>query len=218
MYGIWLVSVASWILVTPMDVALRVFLLCGIVVLTVASWHGLRRRLGGDKTGTSPSVAMNVLRPFRSADGVGHFAEEGMRQVEEAEAKCDGLMTLVSDMFSEGSISWRRFLDAVAGTCDAIKANAMTMSEEIELTHDLDACDIRSQNPIATEMRRERRRMHDSRVTSISDTLRDNERLLFEMDKLREELLLLRQRDISMDNKDALDEIQRLIRDTPSYT
>lgn len=219
----------AWILFLPVDIVIRVILFCVVGGLTAAVLLVARKRNSegrlvarqtadrlGQVVGNASDIC-DMLEPLQSATGIGHFAETGIRQVEESELKRADLTRIISEVFSEGSISWRRFSDTVDGTCETIRTNTLTIGREMELLRDLDARDVRSQDPITAESRSERRQMHDKGVTSISETLQDNERLLLEMDKLKKELLSLRQRSLSADNKDALDEIRQLVHDTSQY-
>lgn len=219
----------AWILFLPVDIVIRVILFCVVGGLTAAALLVARKRNSegrlvagqtanrlGQAAGNASEIC-DMLEPLQSATGIGHFAETGIRQVAESELKRADLTRTISEVFSEGSISWQRFSATVDSTCETIRTNTLTIGREMELLRDLDARDVRSQDPITAESRSERRQMHDKGVTSISETLQDNERLLLEMDKLKKELLSLRQRSLSADNKDALDEIRQLVHDTSQY-
>lgn len=167
--------------------------------------------------GTDVNDACSLLSEHVGNADVGVLAEDGLRQVDAATTKHGQVMSLVDETFSSGSLSWNRFAGTVDDTCDAIGRNAVAMADDLREYDEMRLNEEATRHLSMARIRDEQRQAEDALITSMHQHVRDNEMLLLELDKLRQELLRLKGDRSTEDNTTALEEIRRLVAETPEY-
>ena len=170
-----------------------------------------------------------VLEEYSDEPYVGGIASDALEQVQSARRKRDRLQKIISQQFSEGSLSWDRFSSLVDTAERTVLRNAALVANNVQ-SFDREgftkerAADKRlgrASNTVlddqTTGVHEESLALYDKALSDMREVITANDRVLLEMGKLELELSKLETDDVTEANEGTLEELQNLINETRYY-
>ena len=165
-----------------------------------------------------------VLREYVETPYVGGIASDALDQVQSASRKRTRLHKAIGAQFSEGSITWDRFVGLVDQAVQTILRNAALLAnnvqtfDRVEYAKDLaDARRMRDDDSPSAQVQREQVAVHEQELAHMHEVISANERMLLELGKLELELGKLEAGSTHGDSDETLAELSTLIAETQYY-
>lgn len=154
-----------------------------------------------------------VLEEYAQTPYVGAIALETLEQVHSAERKRGRLRKVISNQFSQGSMSWDKFCGLVDMANRTVLRNAALVANSIQ-SFDREGYKkaLRSKDRHAEELA-----LYDRSLAGMREVMEANERVLLEMGKLELELSSLEADDTREAASETIEELQSLIEETRYY-
>ena len=222
LYTPWLVGLAPSdpsILRAGLSVICAILLVGAFGASTYAYLHEPEFRLLEAAEVNEPDDVLPQLRALAELPTVGSYAEEAAGQVESAAHRRDRLARVVGAKFTEGSLSWERFMAVVDAAERTLLRNCALLSNRIQ-SFDVDSYRqtkrlVPGRQPDALDA--ERTDLYEEALSDMREVIEANERLLLEMGKLEMELSDLETDGNRVDNTRMLDEVKDLLEQTKYY-
>lgn len=179
-----------------------------------------------EDAGASAAEITGLLKQYTRADGVNTRARKALAQVDSANRKRENLRALISGKFTEGSLSWDKFVAAIDAAYNVLLRNLTQLTNRVQT---FDAEDYRVQkrersgvayrrDGISDTVQDERWEAMEASLAEMDQILTANERLLLDLDKFALEFSKLDQEGSSENRVDAmLEEIQQLTEELKYY-
>ena len=166
-----------------------------------------------------------VLGEYEKSNVVGTYAKHAIAELESAEMKRAHLYETISSKFSEGSLTWMKFVEVVDAATNAIAHNSSILARRIQ-TFDVDDYNRTTRNTITglfnrttipDSLRQEKREVYEMSLNDMRGIVAANERLLLELDKFKNEMALLETNANAEVNTYLLEEVNALVEETKYY-
>ncbi len=222
LYTPWLVGLTP---ADPSIVRASLSVICGIVLAgafagsTYVYLHEAEYRLLETSEVNEADDVLPQLRGLSDTPVVGTFAQQASTQVESAGYRHERLRRVVSATFSEGSLSWDKFMAVIDASQRTLLRNCALLANRIH-AFDVDAYrSARRKRPDADAqaLDGERLAVYDGALAGMREVIEANERLLLEMGKLEMEISDMKADDAREDNTRMLDEVRELVEQTKYY-
>ena len=176
--------------------------------------------------GASSAEISSILKRYTRADGVDTRARKALAQLDGANRKRENLRALISGKFTEGSLSWDKFVAAVDAAYEVLLRNLTQLTNRVQT---FDAEDFRVQkrersgaafkrDGISDDVQDQRWEAMQASLAEMDGILTANERLLLDLDKFALELGQLDQEGSSENRVDEmLEEIRQLTEELKFY-
>ena len=163
-----------------------------------------------------------VLEEYEDTPYVGGIASDALEQVHSAGRKRKRLQKIIGMQFSEGSISWDRYISLVDGAERTIVRNASLVANGVQ-SFDREgfgrakASERRANELSSHEMKQQGLALYDEQLAHMREIITANERVLLELGKLELELSKLEADDVTEESGQTIEELQTLIDETRYY-
>ncbi len=156
-----------------------------------------------------------VLEEYVDTPYVGGIAGDALEQVHSAERKKKRLHKVIGIQFSEGSISWDRFVTLVDTAERTVLRNSALVANNVQSFDREGYAQEKAHH--GSGAHDERLALYDQQLSRMREVVTANERVLLEMGKLELELSRLEEDDTLEDNGQTVEELQSLIEETKYY-
>lgn len=167
----------------------------------------------------SQKDVLKVVSPYADDEALGTYAQSVIDIFNKADLRRKGIYSLMEQEFSKESLTWDKFSGPVDGGFDAIVRNAAQIANRMQA---FDSAEYLRMDRIERAGGYDPQSNEVSRLEVMRATLKEmdelqarNEELLGELERLQAELTKLT--GSSIDNNEALEEIQRLSEDAKFY-
>lgn len=161
----------------------------------------------------SDEEVVPVLEEYRDAPVVGDIANEALEQIHSSSRKRRRLLKIISVQFSEGSMSWDKFVSMVDIADRTVLRNAALVANGVQSFDREGYAKARKRGSAQSE----EVALYDRSVAGMQEVLEANDRVLLEMGKLELELTQLESGDTRNDASQTVEELQNLIEETKYY-
>lgn len=222
LYTPWLVGL------TPSDPSILragLSVICGILLAggfgasTYAYLHEPEYRLLESAEVNEADDVLPQLHGLSELAVVGPYAREAATQVETAQHRYGRLRRVIGTTFSEGSMSWDKFMAVVDAAERTLLRNCALLANRAQ---SFDAEGYRQMRRQLTKgssgaAGKEGLSIYEDALSDMSEVIEANERLLLEMGKLEMEISDMESDDNREDNTRMLDEVRELVEQTKYY-
>lgn len=154
-----------------------------------------------------------VLEQYLEAPYVKEIAGETLEQIHSAERKRKRLHKIIGVQFSEGSISWDKFIGLVDMADRTVLRNSALIANGVQSFDREGYAKAKRRGSNQTEQLA----LYDQSFANMQEIIDANERVLLEMAKLEMELTQLEADDTREDASQTIEELQGLIEETRYY-
>lgn len=159
------------------------------------------------------------LRELSELPVVAPYVSEAAGQVESMDHRRRRLRKVIGSTFSEGSLSWEKFMAVVDAADRTLLRNCALLANRAQ---SFDAEGYRKTKRLlpssgTQELDEERLRMYEGALEDMREVIEANERLLLEMGKLEMQVSDMEADDNREDNTRMLDEVKELVEQTKYY-
>lgn len=166
-----------------------------------------------------------MLTDYEKTSVVGTYARHAIDELDRAAAKRDSLYQKIGQKFSEGSLTWHKFIDVVDAADQAITQNTALLARRIQ---DFDVEDYNKnardtisgmfkRTTIPESLRHEKRELYQSSLNDMRGIVSANERILLELDRFDLEMGQLETNASAEVNNQLLEEVNTLVEETKYY-
>ncbi len=172
--------------------------------------------------GATAEKITNAMRGFEGAPYVGEYARAVISTLQKAEFRRKGLFSAINREFEANTITWDKFSAPVDVAMDGILRNCAQLANRVQ---GFDVAEYerlkRLVNAGACEKgssKWERWKIYENTLAEMDEIQRDNEKLLFELEKLQDELGKLGGKNPGGTTDEIAEEIRRLSEDAKYYS
>ena len=166
-----------------------------------------------------------MLGEFEKTSVVGTYAKHGIAELESAERKREKLYAEIGKKFSEGSLTWMKYVEVVDAATNAIAHNTALLARRIQ-AFDVEDYNRTSRNTITglfnrnslpDDIKQEKRQVYELSLNDMRGIVAANERLLVELEKFGIEMGQLETSASAEVNNRLLEEVTTLVEETKYY-
>jgi hypothetical protein len=154
-----------------------------------------------------------VLEEYVDTPYVGGIAADALEEVHSASRKKARLNKVIALQFSEGSLSWDRFVTLVDTAERTVLRNAALVANNVQ-SFDREGY---TKEKSRRKDQNEQLALYNESLSRMQEIVEANERVLLEMGKLELELSKLEEDETLEDNGQTIEELQTLIDETRYY-
>ena len=166
-----------------------------------------------------------MLGEYQKTSVVGTYAKHGIAELESAERKREKLYEEIGKKFSEGSLTWMKFVEVVDAASNAIAHNTALLARRIQ-SFDVEDYNrtsrntitgLFSRNTIPDDIKQEKRQVYELSLNDMRGIVAANERLLVELERFGIEMGQLETSASAEKNDRLLEEVNTLVEETKYY-
>ena len=172
--------------------------------------------------GTTSKDVCEAMKEYEGAPYVGEYARAAISDLNMAEFRRKGLLAAIDREFTPQSMTWEKFTSPVGVAVDSILQNCAQLANRVQ---GFDTAEysrlmrLKKVGAIGEEGNNaERLKLFDKTIEEMDGLRAANEKLLFELEKLQDELSKLSENDGGSPTDDIADEISKLAEEAKYYS
>lgn len=181
--------------------------------------------LGPGSFDVPPEDVKRALGEFEKKGTVGYMAKQAIAQLDRVEGKRSTLHEAIQQKFSEGSLTWMKFVEVVDSATQAVVHNSALLARRIQ---DFDVEDYNKnardtisglfkRSTLPESIRQEKRQIYEANLEDMRGIIAANERILIELDRFSIEMNQLETSANAEANTRLLAEVNSLVEETKYY-
>lgn len=174
------------------------------------------------EAGTTADEVHRAMEAYEGAPYVGEYARAVMGALDKAEFRLKGLSAAIDREFEPNTMTWDRFMAPVEVAMDGILQNCVQMANRVQ-GFDVSEYErlTRLEKVSAIEegsSNAERLKLFERTIDEMRELREANDQLLFELEKLQDELSKLSEAGGGSSTDDIAEEIRKLAEDAKYYS
>ena len=166
-----------------------------------------------------------MLSEYTKTSVIGTYAKHAITELESAEVRRTNLYETIASKFTEGSLTYSKFIEVVDAATNAIAHNSAILARRIQAfdveDYNRNARDtitgMFKRSTVPEEIRRQKREVYEMSLNDMRGIVAANERLLVELERFAVELRTLESTENAVMNNQLLEEVNTLVEETKYY-